>query len=90
MLHLGPSCNTEADQGILGGGTHANFGTTPQIVESTSELMEGEEEHVTPIDISVRAEFLNNTKNRTSDHVQNKPQSGVDMYMNIECPSIKQ
>ena len=33
--------------------------------------MQGEEEHVTPIDISVQGRILNDTKNRTSGHVQN-------------------
>ena len=33
--------------------------------------MKGEEEHVTPIDISVQGRFFNDTKNRTSGHVQN-------------------
>ena len=51
--------------------------------------MQGEEERVTPIlrTLVYRAEFLNDTKNRTSSHVQN-PQCDDDIY--IEYPSIKQ
>ena len=52
--------------------------------------MQGEKEHVTPIDISVQGRILNDTKNRISDHVQNHTECNDDMY--IECPStsIKQ
>ena len=49
--------------------------------------MQGEKEHVTPIDISVQAEFLNDTKYRLSDHVQNHTECNDDTCMYIECPS---
>ena len=49
--------------------------------------MQGEKEHVTPIEISVQGRIF---EYRLSDHVQNHTECNDDMY--IECPStsIKQ